>query len=381
MENLKVNVPRRTMHTDYIEWAKESSHSKFNLATSGVVHYPLVELGVNLEDIELSGPSFYGYEPLQQALAARNGVGADCVVAAIGTSFANHLAMAAIIEPGDEVVIEQPAYEPLLALAEYLGARVRRFPRRFENGFGIEPEAVERALTRQTKLIVLTNLHNPSSALTGESTLRSIGDSARHVGARVLVDEVYLEAVRLGTPGEGIAPAGAGSAVRSAVHLGHEFIVTASLTKAYGLSGLRCGWILAEPGLAKKMWRLNDLFCVIPAHPAERLSVIALAKLKPIAARARNLLDINRPLLARFLDARTDLECVRPEFGTVVFPRLKRGSVERLCSLLRDKHETTVVPGRFFEMPDHFRLGIGCETGMLAAGLERLASALDELGS
>lgn len=365
-----MDITKRTMNSEYIDWAKTRSHAKFNLATSGVVSYPLRELGVSLEDIELSGPSFYGYEPLQQALAAKTGAPADCIVSSIGTSLANHLAMAAIVEPGDEVLIEQPAYDPLLSLARYLGVRVRRFQRRFENGFPIDPEEVERNVTPRTKLIVITNLHNPSSFLTDDVTLQSVGEIARRTGARILVDEVYLEAVCFQTPRH---------TTRSSFHLGKEFIATGSLTKAYGLSGLRCGWILAEPELAKRIWRLNDLFHVIPAHPAERLSVVALKRLIQIAVRARALLEANRPLLNRFLDSRADLECARPAFGTVVFPRLKSGRVDQLCSLLRGKYDTTIVPGRFFEMPDHFRLGIGGETDMLAAGLERLASALDSL--
>ena len=356
---------RGVMGSEYMQWAKTRSQSRFNLATSGVLNYPISDLGVTLEDLELSGPSWYGYEPLQQALASKCGVSPDSVVAAIGTSQANHLTMAVVLERGDEVLIEQPAYDLLVGLARYLGAEVKRFPRRFEDGFRIDPREIERAVTRRTRLIVITNLHNPSSALTEKEALIEIREIARSVGARVLVDEVYLEALFSGAP--------------SAFNLGSEFIATSSLTKAYGLSGLRCGWILAEAELAVRMRRLNDLFCVIPAHPAERLSVIALDKLDRIGERARTLLETNRRLLDSFFDSRDDLEVFRSPFGTTSFPRLKRGEVDKLCSLLRDKYETTVVPGRFFEMPHHFRIGIGCQTEMLAAGLDRLGIALDEL--
>jgi hypothetical protein len=123
--------------------------------------------------------------------------------------------------------------------------------------------------------VVLTNLHNPSSAFTPPEDLRAVGDAARSVGGRVLVDEVYLE-----------AHAVRGRPFGSAAHLGPEFVVTSSLTKAYGLSGLRCGWAVADPDLARRMWRLNDLFGVIPAHPAERLSVLALDRLARPSARA-----------------------------------------------------------------------------------------------
>jgi aspartate/methionine/tyrosine aminotransferase len=357
---------RRAKRSDYIEWAKTSSQAKFNLATSGVMHYPMSELGATIEDIELSGPSWYGYEPLQEALAAKCGVDPENVVAATGTSMANYLAMAAVLEPGDEVLIEWPAYDPLISIASYLGANIKRFERRFEKGFCLYTGEIERTITNSTRLIVLTNLHNPSSAFVDNETLREVGEIARRVGARVLIDEVYLEALFTQAP-------------PSAFHLGNEFITTGSLTKAYGLSGLRCGWILAEAELARKIWRLNDLFGNIPAHPAERLSVLALKNLHTIGLRAIELLEKNRPLLDQFLDWHDDLEAIRPEFGTVVFPRVKSGRVDDLCSLLREKYETSVVPGKFFEMPEHIRIGIGGDSETLASGLERLGAALDEL--
>ena len=376
----------RVMSSEYMHWAKTRASSRFNLATSGLLAYPICDPGVSLEDVAINGPNvygdepLYGYGPLQQALADKSNVTPDCVVAAAGTSFANHLAMAALVAPGDEVLMEHPAYEPLVSLARYLGCEVKRFSRRFENGFQIEPSEVERNVTLRTRLIVITNLHNPSGALTDRDTLTQLGAIAREANARVLVDEVYLEMLHVEKMGQ---PREAGDGDRLPVPhsfpLGPEFVVTTSLTKAYGLSGLRCGWILAEPDLAQRMWRLNDLFAATAAHPAERLSVIALRHIERLARRARDLLETNRPLLLQFLDSRDDIETVRPEFGTVVFPRLARGNVERLCFLLREKYEATVVPGIFFEMPDHFRLGIGCETETLAAGLDRLGTALDEV--
>jgi aspartate/methionine/tyrosine aminotransferase len=360
MKNLQ-----RVLSSDYMEWAKTRAHARFNLASSGLAHFPFAELPVQLEDLELSGPSFYGYEPLQQAIARKCNVSPDCVMAATGTSMANHLVMASLIKPGDEVLIEHPTYELLLSTARFLRAEIRRFPRSFERGFLLDPAEIERSLTARTRLIVLTNLHNPSGTLIDEATLSEVGAIARRVGARVLVDEVYLDAVF------SLAP-------RSAFLLGPEFVATNSLTKVYGLSGLRCGWILAEPDLIKKIWRLNDLFGVIPAHVAERLSVLALSHLEQIAARTRTLLETNRAILNRFLRSRRDLEAAHPTFGTVVFPRLEHGHVEALCTLLREKYETTIVPGTFFEMPAHFRIGIGCNSEMLAMGLERLGAALDE---
>lgn len=357
----------RVMSSPYQLWAKTCSQARFNLASSGVRNYPLAELPAALEDLELSGPSWYGYEPLQAALAAKCRVPPECVVAATGTSMANHLVMAALLEPGDEVLVELPTYELLVTVARYLGAEVRRFTRRFEEDFRVDPGLLERSVSARTRLIVLTNLHNPSGALADEETLRRVGEVARGVGARVLVDEVYLDAVF-------------GEAPRSAFHLGEEFVTTNSLTKVYGLSGLRCGWVLARPGLAERLWQLNDLFGVIPAHPAERLSCAALRHLDRIAGRARELLEINGRLLNDFFATRDDLDWTAHRFGTVSFPRLKKGGGDELCALLAEKYETSVVPGRFFEMPRHFRVGVGGDTDSLREGLDRLGRALDELG-
>jgi aspartate/methionine/tyrosine aminotransferase len=357
----------------YMEWAKMHSHARFNLATSGLISVPLSEFPVRLEDLEITEPGGYGCAPLQERLARHNGVPEECVVAATGTSMANHLAMAAVLDPGDEVLIEQPVYGPLLDVAEYLHARVKRIPRRFETGFALEPEELERAITNETRLIVLSNLHNPSGALMPAATLRIIGEIAHRVGAYVLVDEVYLDMLfDSGAPfcfpiGHSIAPSG-----------DNPFITTSSLTKVYGLSGLRCGWVLASPPLAKRMWLLNDLYGAVAAHTAERMSVIAFDHLEQFRKRAYSLLAANRVVIDAFLDSRNDLECFRPAAGTVFFPRLTHGDPEIFFKLLREKYETTVVPGTFFEMPRHFRIGIGGETAGLRAGLERLSAALDD---
>lgn len=360
-----ITVAREQVGSEYMTWAKTSSAARFNLATSGLANVPFAKLKVNLDELELTRDGGYGYQPLQQALATRLAVDPETIVTAIGTSLANHLAMAALVKSGDEVLIEQPTYEPLLALARYLGAEIKRFSRNFENGFNVLPREVERNMSSRTRLIVLTNLHNPSSVLIEQETLRHVGDLARRNGAHVLVDEVYLEALFTERP-------------PTAFRLGREFVTTSSLTKAFGLSGLRCGWIVAEPELAQNIWRLNDLFGVMPAHPAERLSVIALEQLAEIALDAQARLSQNRKLVYEFLDARADLEAVRPKFGTIVFPRLKQGSVERLCEVLREKYETSVVPGRFFEMPSHFRVGFGNDPELLKEGLLRLGAALDQ---
>lgn len=356
---------RSQMGSPYMEFAKLRSGAQYNLATSGIMSYPLAELPVRIQDLEINGDTVYGYVPLQERIASYNRVSPDCVVAAAGTSMANHLAMAATFDPGEEVLIEHPTYELLESTAVYLGAKLRKFERRLEDGFRIDPAEVERQITPQTRLIILTNLHNPSGAYADEATVRAVGGIAESHGARVLIDEVYLEEFY-------------GNRPRPAFHLGDHFLVTSSLTKAFGLSGLRCGWVLANPELAERTWRINDLYAATPVHPAELLSVIAFDHLDKIAARAKELLLANRKSLDAFLNARSDLDFYRPQEGTIVFPKLRHGDADEFVRLLREKHETSVVPGRYFDMPQHFRIGIGGDAEMTRIGLERLALALDK---
>ncbi|MCC6235887.1 MAG: aminotransferase class I/II-fold pyridoxal phosphate-dependent enzyme, partial [Verrucomicrobiales bacterium] len=155
-------------------------------------------------------------------------------------------------------------------------------------------------------------------------------------------------------------------------------ITTNSLTKVYGLSGLRCGWVVAEPALIEKMWRLNDLLGVIPAHAAERLSLLALSRFDLLRDRARHILETNRALWNTFLASRPELEDRPLPFGTVAFPRLKHGRVEDLADLLRARYETTVAPGSFFGCPDSFRVGLGLRPEAFAQGILHLGAALDQ---
>ena len=355
----------RAMQSEYMHWAKFKKPARYALTGSEVPHFRMDSLPISIADLDLDGASHPRYAPLREAIAIHSGVAPDRVVAADGTSMANFLAMAALIAPGDQVLIERPTYEPLLAAASFLGAEIERFDRHPDHGFAIDLDQLAACLTERTSLVVIANLHNPSSALTSEGDLRAVGELARRVNARVLIDEVYLDS--------------AVPARRSAIHLGDEFVCTNSLTKVYGLSGLRCGWVLAEPDLVERMWRLNDLFGVNQAHPSERLACIAFEHLDHVLGDLPQMLECNRTLFNGFAASRDDLDCMTAEHGIVAFPRWSGGDTARLDELLRERYDTAVVPGRWFEMRDHFRVDLGCPTQILREGLSRLGAALDQL--
>lgn len=355
----------RIMQSDYMHWAKFKAPVRYALTGSEVAHFRMDRLPWTVADLDLDGASHPRYPPLRDAIARHAGVAVEQVVAADGTSMANFLAMAALIEPGDEVLVEFPTYDPIIGAASFLGADIRRFERKHENAFRLAPAAVEAAMSERTRLIVLTNLHNPSGNLAGDDALRAVGELAGRVGAKVLIDEVYIDAA--------VPPR------RSAVHLGDVFVTTNSLTKVYGLSGLRCGWVLAEPSLAERMWRLNDLFGVNQAHQAERLACIAFAHLAEVAGDNAALLERNRDVFNDFIAQRGDLECAPAEHGLTAFPRWAGGDTQKLDDLLRERYDASVVAGRWFEMPDHFRVGFALPEADFSEALNRLGAALDKL--
>ena len=352
----------RVLQSDYMYWAKTRDTVTYQLSSSEVPHVRLDRFDIDIASLELDGASRYRYAPLRERIARKCGVAPEQVVMADGTSMANMLAMAALVGPGDEVAVEHPAYEPMAAAARFLGATLRPFERRHPD-FAIDPEAVAAAATAKTRLILLTNLHNPTGALADAASLLAVGEIAARCGAQVLVDEVYLDAARP-TPA-------------SAATLGDRFVATSSLTKCYGLSGLRCGWILAAPALAEKMWRLNELFSVAQAHAAERLSCLALDRLEEIADGNAQRLARNRALANAFFESRSDIEAAPMRHGITAFPKLLRGDPDRLDQLLRSKYDASIVPGRFFGLAEHFRIGIGGPTEIVEGGLERIGAALD----
>jgi hypothetical protein len=346
-------------------WAKLHVRQRVSLSGSNLLHCELADLPGAREALELHGDNDSGYRPLVEAIASTYGVTPDKVAVAQGTSGANFLVFAATVKAGDDVLVERPGYDPLMGPPALLGANVVRFDRRFEDGYRLDPDAVRAAITPRTRLIVVTNAHNPTGVVAADADLDEIGRIAERHGARVLVDEVYLDTAAF-------APARP-AAARSPV-----FISTNSLTKSYGLAGLRCGWVIAAPEVAEAVRRARDIVDGSGPFPTERLSVLAFSIIDRLAARAEGILTANGGALREFLASRPELEFVPPQAGSVVFPRIRGLQdagpfVERLA---RD-FDTDVVPGHFFQAPAHFRIAFGGKADVFAEGLAQIGSALD----
>lgn len=355
----------------YINWAKSLPRVDVNLARSGIDHCPASLLKLRPADLVATLPVKYGYAPLGEAIAARYGVAAPQVFALSGgTSFANWVACAAVLDGfshGAEVIVERPAYEPLLRIPQALGHRVRRLDRRFEDDYAIDLDRFASLVTTRTRLAIVTNLHNPSGARIPMPTLRAMASLLARVKACLLVDEVYLECVFRNRP-------------ESSVHAGPNVLTTSSLTKAYGLDGLRAGWMLGPPALVARAGRINDLMTNNSVAAGERMALAAFRHHRDIDRRAHAILDPNLVGVRTFLAGEPRLRAFVPAGGTVVFPRLpSRIDGDRLVKHLAARHSTLAVPGRFFESPRHVRISFGCRPALLARGLANISRALDEL--
>jgi aspartate/methionine/tyrosine aminotransferase len=356
----------------YLHWAKALPPVRVNLARSGVAHCPPALLRLRQRDLAIELPVRYGYTPLRAAIARRYHVTPDRVFTASGgATLANWFACAAALDGTSrpDVIVERPTYEPLLRVVEALGARVRRLDRRFEDRFAIDLDRFATLVTPRTRLAIVSNLHNPSGVEIDRAALAAMAGLLARVGGWLLVDEVYLECLFEGD-------------TRSSVHAAPNVIATNSLTKAYGLDGLRAGWMLGRRDIVRRAWEIHTLTAGNGVAAGERLALRAFERIDAIALRARGILGPNLGQVERFLAAEPRVSAVLPPGGNVLFPRVApRVSTDRLTDRLRDHYSTLVVPGRFFEAPRHFRLSFGCAPGTLRQGLRNVSRALDDLGA
>jgi aspartate/methionine/tyrosine aminotransferase len=349
----------------YMTWAKHHEKAPLDLTGSNLLPCTLDDLPGAKEALELYGRNDDGWPPLVEAIAERWGVGTERVVTATGASGANLLAIAAVARPGDTVLFEWPGYDPQMGVARLLGIRATTFDRGWDRRFALDPDAVEAALTDETRAIVLTNLHNPTGVYAAPEPLARVGELARSVGATIIVDEVYLDAL------EGVDRSPA--ATRDDV-----FVSVNSLTKSYGLAGLRVGWLIADPVTAERALRVRDVIDGVGSIPSETLGALAFRHLDALLERARGVLKPGAALFRDWMVNRTELDWVEPLGGAVAFPRLLDvDDAEPFVEMAAAEHGVGVTPGRFFGEPAHFRVAVAGERATLERGLEALGRALD----
>jgi aspartate/methionine/tyrosine aminotransferase len=289
-----------------------------------------------------------------------------------GGSEANCVVLWRLLEPGDEMVMMAPNYMQVRGIARALGAVVRPWPL-VETASRWEPDldALDEMVSPATKVIAICNPNNPTGARLTSVELERICAAAARVGAWVLSDEIYR-----GAELDGIETASVWGRY-------DRCIVTSGLSKAYGLPGLRIGWVVGPPQLVDELWGVHDYTTIAPGALNDRLARIALEPTRraKILARTRGIVDANYPLLRRWLEARsTRLSHVPPAAGAITFVRYtyainSTGLVERI----RDEKSVLLVPGDHFDMDGYLRIGFGEHPAQMSAALDLVAEVLDGL--
>jgi aspartate/methionine/tyrosine aminotransferase len=314
-----------------------------------------------------------GSEDLRRAIAALYpGAGPDNVVVANGTAEANYISAWRLVESGDEVVMMLPNYMQTWGVIRGWRATIVPWNLREELSWAPDLDDLRRAMSARTRLIVVCNPNNPTGSILSPDAMREIVAIAARTGAWILADEVYRGAERAGQE----SPTFWG--------LYDRLLVTCGLSKAYGLPGLRIGWVVGPADVVAQLWGRKDYLTISPGALSDVLARKALApETRPrILERTRSILRRNYPVLESWVRERRSVHLVPPKAGAIAYLRYGwKVNSTQLVERLRDQHGVLIVPGDHFGMDGFLRVGFGNEPADLEAALARMSGPLDALAS
>ena len=344
-----------------------------DIGSSGVENFSFGELrerlGIShaqLDAIVLQDSRTLGGDGLRRAIADHLAQGkVERVMVTHGSTDANHMVMTALLAPGDRVLVLDPCYQQLYGIAEAIGCTLARWPLRFERGFHPDLDELEELLTPDLKMVVVNFPHNPTGASLSRDEQRRLLAAVDKVGAYLVWDGAFAQL----TYDEPPLP-------EPVEH--PRAIAMGTLSKAYGLPGLRVGWCLAAPEVLARLARVRD-YTTLHLSPlvelvAQRVIERAPELLAPRLEQAR----INRGVVAAWIEGhRGQVDWVPPRGGVSAFIRLPQvPDVDAFCTRLAQQERVLLVPGSCFRHPAHARLGFGCPRSVLEEGLLRLGKAL-----
>lgn len=323
-------------------------------------------------ELPLGYPHADGTPGLREAVAATyDRAATENIYVMNGSSEANFVAAWHLFERGDEVALMTPNYAQIWGLAKTWGLRIKELKLREDLGWQLDPEDIKKTVTRDTKVIQVCNPNNPTGAIMEDEQRKALIDAAKDSGAWLLSDEVYLGAER------------EGPITKSLWSDYEKTLITNGLSKAYGLPGLRIGWLVGQPDALSKIKHHHDYLTLTPAAPSDRLATIALEpkKRQQILARTRAIIQSNYPIVKEWMDAHGDLfSHVPPAAGAICYIKynMKINST-LLAERLRKEKSVLIVPGDHFGMDGYMRIGTGPPKEYLHAGLDRVDELLREL--
>ncbi|MCC6575674.1 MAG: pyridoxal phosphate-dependent aminotransferase [Planctomycetes bacterium] len=353
----------------YMRHAKRLEYTAgIYMAGSGMPPAKVEDAGFTDDDYALKTLcASYGDPRNVDFIASRYKTSGNNVVLTQGSSEGYFLAFGALLEPGDKVIIETPGYQQFNSLTTFFGCRPVPLKRRFENKWNPDLKEFKRLLDDKTKIVVLTDLHNPTMSKMPPDLLKDMIAAAAKNGTTVIVGEVYKDHLKPGDNDE------------SCFEYGDNVIATSSLTKVYGLSAIRFGWALAPERIAGRMLDVMDM--VDPEMPAicQNLAWKALHNLPRMRAIARGIHERHWPIVEEWLKQRDDIEYLKPAGGITVWIHadgLK--DTGNLVQVMRNEFGVLVVPGEYFQAPGWFRVGYKNPPGELRDGLSRIGRAIDD---
>ena len=353
-----MNRPR----LEHLAWSK-AQHGRWllDLADSAVAAPDLASLGLP----HLAGaPAPASVLPeLERALGARLGAPGGRVLVTAGASEANACALAGLLAPGEEALVESPGYEPHRAVPPFFGVHVRTFARRREQGYGRVSESVEAALTPASRLVLLTDLHNPGGVPLAPADAAALTALAEHRSLWLVCDETFRDAAE--------RPAGTLSI------LSDRWVTTSTLTKAYGLGSLRVGWVSGSAAALARCAGAQNALSVEPAGPSLTLALALVPHLDTLRARACTILSANHARWRRLVADGLPCDTSVPPQGTTTFVHLPGpAGGDAFAAFAAERFELLVAPGRFFGEPRGVRIALGGEPARCAAALDTFQTAV-----
>lgn len=339
-------------------WQSEWEHFvDYNISESGVHSYTFKQL-ISPDEFEHMLNTKLGYiqtngtQELKKAICSNYpGANAENILVTSGSSEANFLFMWANIEPGDETIFMLPNFMQIRGLMKAFGANVNTFFLKENLDWNPDLNELKKLVTKKTKIISITNPNNPTGGQLNEEARKTIIELAEWADAWIISDEVYQGAEYDGQ----ITPTFWGTYKKA--------IVTSGLSKAYGLPGLRVGWIVAPEDIINKTWQYKDYTTITISALSDRLARIALAPTNKtkILERTCNIIRTNFSILDSWMKKQHGLfHCVPPKAGAIAFPRynLNINSTE-LGHKIREEKSVLIQPGDQFEVDFHIRFGLG----------------------
>lgn len=345
---------------------------RYNLSESSIADQKLSEIGLSLPDLTLFYGEHRGDKALRELIAGQDaGLSPDHVLVTAGAAGALFIIATSLLSDKDHLVVVRPNYATNIETPRAIGCAISYIDLDFDNGFAVDLAEVAAALRPNTRYISVTCPHNPTGTIMSRADLDGLIALAERHGCYLLVDETYRDLSY-------------GQRLPAAASLSPRAISVSSLSKAYGIPGIRIGWLVTQDaGLYERFLAAKEQIGICGSVIDEAIARAMLERRDEFLGALMPEMKARRDIVQQWIDREPLVDWVRPQGGVVGFPRIDVGpdfDLDRFYDGLLEKHGAYVGPGHWFEMPKtYFRVGFGWPTeAQLRGGLEAISAALRE---